>query len=227
MEAYPLSSAQRRLIILEQLNGSSATYNMPTMLSLEGRVEVERIEKAIQGLIARHEALRTTFDLRGEEAVQIIHPDSNFELERMEGTGNVEEMIQAWVRPFDLGQAPLFRAALIRIEEERYILAMDIHHILSDGVSMMQLVREFSDLYQGSELEPLVVQYKDYAVWQKQELETERMKKQEAYWLERFQDGIPVAELTTDYPRPVVQSFEEGVFVSRWAGIDETTPTHG
>ena len=144
MEAYPLSSAQRRLIILEQLNGSSATYNMPTMLSLEGRVEVERIEKAIQGLIARHEALRTTFDLRGEEAVQIIHPDSNFELERMEGTGNVEEMIQAWVRPFDLGQAPLFRAALIRIEEERYILAMDIHHILSDGVSMMQLVRSLA-----------------------------------------------------------------------------------
>ncbi|EPY07128.1 peptide synthetase 3, partial [Paenibacillus alvei TS-15] len=119
----------------------------------------------------------------------------------------IAQRVSAFVRPFDLGQGPLLRVGLIELSRERHLLLFDMHHIISDGVSMNVLVQEFARLYEGDSLPELRIQYKDYAVWQQKLAQSEKMKEQEAFWLETFAGEIPVLELPTDYARPAVQSF--------------------
>jgi amino acid adenylation domain-containing protein len=135
-------------------------------------------------------------------------------------TRNTNTIIKYFIQPFDLSQAPLLRVGLIRLlptpsalrshpsQEGRSILMVDMHHIISDGVSHEILVKDFLVLHQGEELPPLRVQYKDFSEWQDGEKEEENFKKQEEYWLKEFAGEIPVLELPTDYPRPAEQSFE-------------------
>ncbi|WP_205608364.1 non-ribosomal peptide synthetase, partial [Clostridium botulinum] len=128
-------------------------------------------------------------------------------------------IINKFVRPFNLGKAPLFRVELIENKEKTYLL-IDMHHIISDGVSMSILIKEFTEIYNGKNLEPLKLQYKDFAAWQNNFLKSEGMKKQEEYWINKFSDEIPILNIPTDYKRPAVQS-HEGDSVS--FGINEDT----
>lgn len=121
-------------------------------------------------------------------------------------------MVDRFVRAFDLERAPLLRVGVIQLEVDRHILMLDKHHIISDGVSMELLTQEFMRLYAGEELPSLKIQYKDYAVWQHSQVQSERMKRQEAYWLKAFAGELPVLELPTDYVRPAVQSFAGDLF---------------
>ncbi|MCP5102597.1 MAG: hypothetical protein GY950_04420, partial [bacterium] len=102
----------------------------------------------------------------------------------------------------------MIRMGLIEEGEEDYVLVVDMHHIISDGVSMDIFQRELMDLYEGRELPPLRIQYKDYAEWRSREEGNKSLKEQEAYWLETFEGEIPLLNLPVDYARPVVQSFE-------------------
>ncbi|MED2910653.1 condensation domain-containing protein, partial [Bacillus thuringiensis] len=120
---------------------------------------------------------------------------------------DMAKQVEAFVRPFDLEQAPLLRVGLIEVEENHHLLLFDMHHIISDGVSMNVLVQEFARLYEGDSLPELRIQYKDYAAWQQSLAQSETMRKQEAFWLETFAGDIPVLELPTDYARPALQSF--------------------
>ncbi|MFD3262320.1 amino acid adenylation domain-containing protein, partial [Paenibacillus lentus] len=120
----------------------------------------------------------------------------------------LEEITERLVKPFDLTQAPLFRSAVIKTGEEKHLLYFDMHHIISDGVSLGILIEEFMKLYEGENLEPLRIQYKDYAVWQQQHMVSEAFERQEQYWLEALSGELPVLELPTDYPRPAFQTFE-------------------
>lgn len=99
--------------------------------------------------------------------------------------------------------------SLVELAAERYLLMFDMHHIVSDGVSMDVLVEELVRLYGGELLEPLRIQYKDYAVWQQSDEQKVQLKREEAYWLDRYRGELPVLEMPTDYPRPAVQSFED------------------
>ncbi|OMF65133.1 hypothetical protein BK143_26895, partial [Paenibacillus peoriae] len=123
-----------------------------------------------------------------------------------------QERVRQFVRPFDLKAAPLLRVGLVDLgvqgaeQEQQHLLMLDMHHIVSDGVSMEVLTDEFVRLYGGEELSPLRVQYKDYAVWQQSEAHQEWMQRQEAYWLGTFRGGVPVLDLSTDFARPAVQS---------------------
>ena len=112
------------------------------------------------------------------------------------------------MKPFDLKHAPLLRVGLVKLSETRHALLIDMHHIISDGVSIGVIVNELAKLYRGESLEPVRVQYKDFAAWQNRFIENGAMKKQEEYWIDTFSDEIPVLNMPLDYLRPPVQSFE-------------------
>ncbi|WP_241752459.1 non-ribosomal peptide synthetase, partial [Paenibacillus alvei] len=209
-EHYKVSSAQKRLFVLQQLEGAEQSYNMPGAMLLEGQLDRGRFEEAFQKLIARHETLRTGFELVDGETVQKVHQDVSFAVEYMQANGDAEaaQKSREFIRAFDLKTPPLLRVGLIELEPERHILLYDMHHIISDGASMGIVVEEFVRLYGGEELPPLRIQYKDYAAWQHSEAQQARMKQQEAYWLHTFAGELPVLELPTDYARPAVQSYE-------------------
>ncbi|MBV6717582.1 condensation domain-containing protein, partial [Paenibacillus chitinolyticus] len=206
---YPQSSAQKRLYILNQLEGAELSYNMPGALLLEGALDQNRFEEAFRRLIERHETLRTGFEMVSGEAVQRVFAAVDFFVEHFSAAEEeAAETVRDFVRPFDLAKPPLLRVGLVEMAAERHVLLFDMHHIVSDGVSMDVLVEEFVRLYSGEALEPLRIQYKDYAVWQQSETQKEQLKRQEAYWLDVFRGELPVLELPTDYARPAVQSYE-------------------
>ncbi|WP_281944496.1 condensation domain-containing protein, partial [Paenibacillus tyrfis] len=206
---YPLSSAQKRLFILNQLEGAELSYNMPGAMLLVGALDRQRFEEAFRGLIARHETLRTGFEMANGEAVQRVYPQADFAVEHVQASEEeAGEVVRQFVRAFDLVKPPLLRVGLVELAKERHILMFDMHHIVSDGVSMDVLIEEFVRLYSEEELEPLRIQYKDYAAWQQSEAQQEQLKRQEAYWLDQFQGELPVLEMPTDYARPAMQSYE-------------------
>ncbi|SFB47430.1 condensation domain-containing protein, partial [Clostridium frigidicarnis] len=120
---------------------------------------------------------------------------------------DIEEIANDFIKPFDLGKAPLFRIEIVETQGKNCLL-IDMHHIISDGVSMSILINEFATIYNGGYLEPLKLQYKDFSAWQNNFLKSEEMKKQEEYWMNMFNDEIPVLNLPYDYERPAIQSFE-------------------
>ncbi|WP_434291980.1 condensation domain-containing protein, partial [Clostridium botulinum] len=204
-EYYETSSAQKRMYMLQQFDKDSTAYNMPVVFKLEGNVDKNKIEETFRKLTQRHETLRIYFQIYNEKIIQKIQ-NYKFELVKKENE-NIEDAINGFVRPFDLGKAPLFRAELLEDNKKIYLL-IDMHHIISDGVSMNILIKEFKDIYNGKNLEPLKFQYKDFAAWQNNFLKSDLMKKQEEYWLSRFSDEIPVLNIPTDYERPAIKSFD-------------------
>jgi len=226
-EYYALSSAQKRLYILHQFEKNSKAYNMPLILTLEGNITAGNMEEIFKKLISRHESLRTWFGKINEEPVQGILSDVEFEIEYLNisqdesdfdvkeessnGIGNSQLeaiIIDLFVRPFDLARAPLIRVGLRKIGKYKHILMIDMHHIITDGLSYNILLRDFTLLYAGQKLPPLMLQYKEYSRWQQGREIQDTIKKQEGYWLKEFQENIPVLNLPADYPRPPVKSFE-------------------
>lgn len=219
---YPLSPAQKRLYFLYRFDESQTSYNMPGVIWIEGDLDPVKLENAVKQVIERHEILRTSFLLAGGDPVQQVHREVNFamayrKLDGAPASGTDMEahirrilpgMVQEFVAPFHLNQAPLLRILLVKLNNEKFVLMFDMHHIISDAVSMEIIIHEIMGLYSGAVLPELKIQYKDYAVWQNESLVQEKLRKQEEYWLERFRGEIPVLQLNTDYPRPLIQSFE-------------------
>ncbi len=210
-EYYSLSPAQRRLYILNQIDSKGLTYNMPGTLIIEGRLDKGRFEDAFTELIERHETLRTTFETVNGEPVQKIHKNVEFKVEYFEqDEENVLGKIKELIKPFALNKAPLLRVGLIKTKEDRHIMLYDMHHIISDGVSMSIIVKEFIQLYEGLKLPELKLQYKDFSEWQNHLFQTEGITKQEEYWKEVFKGNIPVLSMPLDYKRPDTLTFTGG-----------------
>ncbi|HDX9649186.1 TPA: amino acid adenylation domain-containing protein, partial [Bacillus cereus] len=206
---YPLSSAQKRLYILNKIEGSGVSYNIPFAMKIKGDLDVQQLEKAFHKLIERHEALRTSFVMVDGEPVQKIEKDIDFQVMYREmGTNKLDDMINEFVKPFDLEKAPLLRVEIIHVTDDEHVMVLDMHHIISDGVSMGIFTQELAELYNGKELSPLSIQYKDYSVWQRELFTQEEMKKQEEYWMHVFKEEVPVLNMPTDYKRPPIQSTE-------------------
>ncbi|UCH96605.1 MAG: amino acid adenylation domain-containing protein, partial [Candidatus Aminicenantes bacterium] len=195
-EYYALSSPQKRLFVLQQMEADSIAYNMHGMMLLEGFIAREKFAVIFRQLIARHESLRTSFHMVNEEPVQRIHDEVEFEEEPF-GQINAYNFI----RPFDLSQPPLVRLGLIKEEEQKYLLMVDMHHIISDGISTEVFVKEFMCLYKGEELPGLRIQYKDFSGWQDSKAHQEALKKEEQYWLDQMKEEIPYLNLPTDFTR--------------------------
>ncbi|NOQ24220.1 MAG: amino acid adenylation domain-containing protein [Bacteroidales bacterium] len=221
-EYYSLSSAQKRLYLLQEMEQESTAYNMPYIIPLGTDAEKEKIEEAFLQLIKRHESFRTSFEIEGEEPVQRIHEQVEFKLEEFEITKEeIQEKRQQFIQAFDLSQAPLLRVSKVDIKGESSLLMIDMHHIISDGASHSILEKEFQRLYFGEDLPPLSLQYKDYSEWQNSEEQQAKVKKQEDYWIKKFEEEIPVLDLPMDYVRPVMQS-AEGSAVSFVLSKEET-----
>ncbi|MCB2298651.1 non-ribosomal peptide synthetase [Clostridium tagluense] len=208
---YETSSAQKRIYMLHKLSKQSTAYNMPGVIEIDGELNIEKAEKIFNKLIQRHESLRTRFLTTESSTVQIIHKpeEISFKLEKIQ-TQNIEdikEMMNSFIRSFDLEKAPLFRAGIIEVKEQKYILIIDMHHIISDGSSVEILIKEFKEFYNGIEKEPLKIKYKDFVVWQNNKQDSEELKKQEEYWIKEFETDIPVLNLPIDYIRPKNKDF--------------------
>ncbi|MCP5052116.1 MAG: amino acid adenylation domain-containing protein, partial [bacterium] len=213
---YALSSAQKRQYILYQMNPQSTAYNMPQFIPFGSIPYVELFREAFINLIDRHESLRTSFHMVHNQPVQRVHDHVEFSLE-FRTENSPDNGIQSFVRPFDLSKVPLMRVGLVKRGEGKHLLMVDMHHIISDGVSMNVLRKDFIALYEDQVLPPLRIHYKDFAQWQNSLFEKENIANQETFWLDQFsvQGEIPVLQLPVDYPRPAVQSFDGTNFDSR------------
>lgn len=206
---YPVSAAQKRLFILNQIEESSTNYNIPLAMKMEGKLDRERFEMALKLLLKRHETLRTSFGFAGGEVVQRVRDEVELKVEYLTAEENeVKNILRGFIRPFELDKDPLFRVALVKTAEEEHILLFDIHHIISDGTSTGIIISEFLNLYQCNALPELKVQYKDFSVWQNKLFASNLIKKQEKYWLDLFAGDIPALDMPADYPRPSIQSSE-------------------
>jgi len=216
-EYYRLSSAQKRLYILQQMEPDSTVYNMPEFIPLGDVPRRKALEDAFLRLVKRHESFRTSFFSIDHRPVQHIHDHVEFEIDYYPADadpGDPESaardplpLIRRFIRPFDLSRAPLLRVGFLQTETQA-VLMVDMHHIISDGISHDILRREFPKLFAGEALHPLRIQYKDFSEWQNNRIEAGAVKKQETYWLGRFSGDTPQLNLPTDYPRPPLKRYE-------------------
>ncbi|RMW29077.1 Non-ribosomal peptide synthetase [Pseudomonas savastanoi pv. glycinea] len=222
--AHALSSAQQRLWFLAQMEGGKAAYHMPLNLRLRGPLQVAALQSSFNRLVARHEALRTTFiAVEGEGRQRVAATGTIAALPIIELHGEpdaqarlLELMGEEGSRPFDLAVGPLMRVSLVKLAEDDHVLLLTQHHIISDGWSMGVLTRELGVLYeaalhkQADPLPPLSIQYVDYAVWQRQWLSGEVLEAQRRYWRETLSGAPVLLELPTDHKRPAVQNYRGG-----------------
>ncbi|MGD2085003.1 MAG: condensation domain-containing protein [Candidatus Aminicenantes bacterium] len=215
-EYYPLSSFQKRMFTLSQLEGAGAVYITSMTRIIRENLDEKRVRNVFTALIKRHESFRTSFEFINGEPVQKIHHEVNFHIKYLDlvKINRVEAKLEAvknnFNRPFNLSQVPLLRVGLFKLEEKKYILMIKMHHIISDALSNRIAWDEFNRLYHRHPLMELKIQYKDFCEWQNRMDVKGVMKHQETYWLRKFQGEIPLINLPTDYPRPVNKSYEGG-----------------
>lgn len=220
--AFPASVAQQMFWYLELLQGEVTAFNVPLRFRLTGPLDPALLEKTMNTIIERHEALRTRFGEEGGELLQIVNPGlklkipvidiSHLPADRIDEEADRLGSIEA-TRPFKLSTGPLIRAELVRLHTESHIFHVSIHHAVFDGMSMTVLTREIAAIYQAyfegkpCPLEPLPIQFGDYSVWQKDFLDGPEMKQQLGYWKKRL-EGMTEVDLPTDFPRPPVKSWK-------------------
>lgn len=201
-EYYALSPAQKRLFILQQMDPGSTGYNMPMLIPVGKDFRKEKLDPVFRSLIERHESLRTSFRLNDGIPVQETHPYAGFSIDYINTTENeLDKVRRDLLRPFALGTAPLMRGWLIETEAGAY-LALDMHHIITDGVSQEILTREFHALYNDEELPGPALQYKDYSEWINADEQQKNISRQKDYWLKVFEGELPVLVLPYDFKRP-------------------------
>ena len=232
-QTLPLSFAQQRLWFIDQWEPGNPYYNIPTAVRLTGPLDVAALEQSLNEVVRRHEALRTTFVALEGRPVQVIAPvltvpplvfgprDQRLPVVDLRGLAEAERGAEArrlaseearW--SFDLARGPLVRVTVLRLDDEEYVLLLNMHHVVSDGWSTGVFIQEMATLYQAfsagqpSPLPELPIQYADFAVWQRGWLRGEVLEKQLAYWKKQLADAPAVLELPTDRPRPPVQTYQ-------------------
>ncbi|HEV7551579.1 MAG TPA: amino acid adenylation domain-containing protein, partial [Candidatus Angelobacter sp.] len=216
----PASFAQQRLWFIDQLTPGRATYNIPGALRIRGELDVEVLERALKEVARRHETLRTYFATVHGEPQQVIEEQVKVQLPALDLTSiptekerEAEAMRLAREeaqQPFNLKQAPLMRAKLLRLNAREHVLLVTMHHIISDGWSAGVLIEEVTVLYgafstgQRSPLPELPIQYADYTMWQREWLEGGVLEEQLAYWKQQLAE-VSILQLPTDRPRPIAQ----------------------
>ncbi|MEC0483244.1 condensation domain-containing protein, partial [Bacillus subtilis] len=214
-EYYPVTSAQRRMYAIQNFEGEKlgVSYNIPEVFEIKGPLDSNKLNVALRKLINRHESLRTSFHLIGEQLVQKVHQEASWNLTKLRAKEyEIKNIIETFIKPFNLSEAPLFRAQLVEIGANHHIFMIDMHHIISDAVSSIIFMDELSQYYVDSELPDLRIQYKDYSAWQNSKEWIQQSEKQMKYWLDCLSGELPVLELPTDYARPPVQQLEGDVF---------------
>ncbi|WP_395375878.1 non-ribosomal peptide synthase/polyketide synthase [Marinicella sp. W31] len=226
LSKIPVSSAQQRLWFIAQLEGGNAAYHIPGAVRLEGKLSRDALEQALTTIVERHETLRTVFKEVDGDVLQEIAPaeSSEFDLEYRSlcDAQDVENALQNEAEefnqiPFDLAKGPLIRGRLVQLSDQEHALLVTMHHIVSDGWSMDILIEEFNTLYEAycsgtsNPLSPLPIQYADYAIWQRAQLNGDVLEQQTAYWKKHLADAPELLSLPTDHPRPSTPSYRGGM----------------
>lgn len=232
---FPLSLAQQRLWLLDQLDPGNPAFNLPEAVTLSGPLDHAALEQSLNALIQRHESLRTTFRLVDGQPAQIIAPAAPLSLALFDlssyPTAEQQTSVQHMLREeahwrFDLARGPLLRAILLRLDREEHVLLFTMHHIISDGWSSKILVRELALLYTlfredrsasvdavERVLPELPIQYADFAAWQRQQLQGPALDAQIAFWKAQLVGAPPILRLPTVRPRPPVPSSQGATHV--------------
>jgi len=216
---FPLSFAQARLWFLDQLHPGNVFYTIDVALRLDFAVDPDVMQRCVDDLVGRHEALRTTFETRDDEPVQVVAADVAVPVrvvdvaDRPDPQAAAVQVATDQARTsFDLRTGPLLRVTLVRLGPARWVLAVAVHHIVADGWSMRVLFAEVAALYSAHarhvapQLADLPVQYPDYALWQREQLSGTQLDGHLGYWTRQLA-GLPVLDLPADRPRPAVQTF--------------------
>lgn len=221
IRTYPLSSAQKRLFVLESLEKERNTYQIAQALIATGQLDQAKLTHCIKQLIDRHDILRTSFEvLEDGELVQRVYPQVEFIVDYHEAeTDNIDNLITHYNQMLKLDKPPVFRTYLVKLEQQRYLLLFITHHLVIDGLSWNVFVQELTALYQGNALIPLEKNYEDYVHWQT--IQHTQWQQQEQYWLAKFADELPLLQLPTDYPRPSILS-PQGSILYTQLNKDET-----
>jgi amino acid adenylation domain-containing protein len=217
---YDLSYGQKQVWISCQIAGNATPYNVPVAYAIEGELNLDAFERALETIVARHESLRTSFVLVNDEPKQKIHDDIGFKVSFRDLTKDTRnEAIARRIAneeaalPFVLETGPLVRARMLKLAKTKHVFLLTMHHIVTDGWSINNLLKELVILYhafnrnQESPLQPLRIQYKDYVSWQKQLAREKGMEDHEDYWLEKLAGKLPVLNLPIDKIRPAVKTF--------------------
>lgn len=218
----PLSYAQRRFWFLDRLAPGNPFYNVADVVNLRGVLNLEALQQAIDAIVGRHEALRTTFDERDGEPVQTLLDEQSVPITKIDlgnlgdrdrSSGVAELAAAEQSKPFDLAEGPLLRVTVVRTGVEEWSLFVTMHHIVSDAWSVGVFITELAQLYRAfargrtSPLQPLDVQYADFAAWQSERLSGDRLNQLRSHWREALEGAPPLTTLPTDRERPTVQTF--------------------
>lgn len=216
-----LSYGQQRLWFLDQFELNRSIYNMHRLLQLKGALDLAALEAALNEIVRRHQVLRATFRMTGDEPRQFITPPQPFALpiidlqhlpEQARAAAKYELALKVAVQPYDLTRGPLFRTLIVQLADDEYALLLAMHHIVSDGWSLGVLSNELSVLYEcytlgkPSPLPELPIQYADYTRRQRARLQGETLKPQLEYWRKQLAGAPPVLELPYDHPRPRIRT---------------------
>ena len=222
----PLSFAQERLWFLDQFAPGDVSYNVAMSADIQGELNEQVLEKCLQEIVNRHESLRTRFLATDGKPRQVIETNVNLELHVIDlrSLANDKRKMEAERlereearKPFDLSQAPLLRASILRIDQANRVLLLTMHHIVSDGLSMEALFPELTTLYEAfsagkpSPLQKLPVQYADFSIWQRNWMSGEMLDRQLAYWKNQL-EGAETLELPSDRARPAIKG-RSGAYV--------------
>jgi amino acid adenylation domain-containing protein len=221
---YAVSSSQRRLWVLSRFAEANTAYNVPRVYVFKGDLQIDALQYAFDNLVARHEILRTVFkedeegDIRQFIQKEITFSIAQFDLRNeKDAQGKIKTLVQQECnKPFSLSDGPLLRATTYRAANDEWIFCYVIHHIISDGWSMDVIIKELLQFYnayvhgQPDALQPLPIQYKDYAAWQQDQLSGVSLGNHKNYWLQQFAGELPVLEFPADKPRPAVKTYHGG-----------------
>ncbi|MBL3658743.1 non-ribosomal peptide synthetase/type I polyketide synthase [Fulvivirga sediminis] len=209
---YPLSAQQERMLVLNKLSPQSTNYNISTAKMIIGDLDIDRVEKAFNQIIDKHEILRTTFHEENGSYYQLVRNEVDFVVETIKSEEvNVDERIDNFIKPYNLSEGPLLRVAVMTVEKDRHYLVLDMHHIITDLMSLGLLINQFISAYQGNEINASDFQYKDYAYWQTNQADNEKSMQ---YWKGQFVVEIPTLNLPTDFSRPNAPTYAGSRFTS-------------
>jgi len=204
-EYYKASSAQKRMYILNKIDENSIAYNMPGVLKFNEKLDKSKVVQTVYEIMKRHEILRTSFEFKDDELIQIIHEKFEVPIEFLEKSDDVDidKEFNDFIRPFNMEESPLFRIRVLECINETYLM-IDMSHIICDGISYEILKKEFAAIYNNKKLPEMRIQYKDYCDW----FNNLDFTNEKEYWKNILEGPLPILDFPLDFPRPSLQKFE-------------------
>ena len=209
-EYYPVSSAQKRMYIVSNMDENSDTYNINGGILLNSSVNIEKLQKAMDKIVEKNDILRTYFEVQDNgEIVQKVADDCTVKIHVNYAKNNdIQEIFEETRKTFNLGETPLLDANLFLLPNGKTLLTLNVHHIIIDGTSLKLMLQELTKSYDGKDIKESSISYKDFAVWEEKQLLEDKFRESKQYWKKQFEGGIPILNMPSTYSRPPIKSFE-------------------